>query len=159
MLAVTTRQIAAEPLPGVRVLAFGAETAGSPAAAVLDGAWNTVTAEQMWRHPITQEASILLDLGTERTVAGVRVWNFNEAGGTQRGWKEFAVYVGRTPATMSDPVATGIVAKAPGVVDAPDYSVTLPISFVRGRYVRLEANGFWAKDSHTGLTEVQVLGF
>ncbi len=159
MLAIATRQIPAEPLTGVSVRAFGAEMETAPAAAVLDGVWNTVDPKLMWRHEASKPGSIVFDLGSERTVAGVRIWNLNEPGGTHRGYKDVAVYVGSTPAELAAPAATGIVSEAPGKADAPDFSTTVPVDFVRGRYVRLEAKSVWRSDAHSGLTEVQILGF
>ena len=158
-MAITIRQIPAEPLRGIRILAFGAEMDNGRAAAVLDGQWNTVDASAMWRYPVKQPGSIIFDLGSQRTVAGVRIWNFNQSGGTHRGWKDVAICVGSTPAALLKPVATGMVAQAPGKAASPDYSTTVPVEFVRGRYVRLQANSVWREDSHAGLTEVQILGF
>jgi len=158
-LAVATRQVPAEPLAGVKVLAYSAQQEDSPAAALLDGAWNTTDTKQMWRYPAGRPGSVVLDLGAVRTVAGVRVWNLNEPGGVGRGWKEIAVYVADSPAALADPAATGQIPQAPGAADAPNYSVTVPVDFRRGRYVRLRAAATWSQDGSGGLTEVQVLGF
>jgi hypothetical protein len=89
---------------------------------------------------------------------GVRIWNFNEASGGRRGWKEVDIIVSDSPTEM-DPVANGDVPMAPGAAETPDYSTLVPVPFARGRYVRLQAKQLWASDSHTGLSEVQVLGF
>ena len=159
MLAISLRQVPAEPLAGIKILALSDEKEDSRAAAVLDRQWNTVDTKMMWRHSADRQGSILLDLGGARTVAGVRIWNLNEPGGAHRGWKDVAVYVGRAPSDLSQPVSTGVVPQAPGKADGPDYSTTVPVNFVPGRYVRLQAESVWRKDSHAGLTEVQVLGF
>lgn len=159
MLGIATRQIPAEPLLAIRVLAFSDEMIGSRAAAVLDGQWNTVEQKAMWRHSTKRPATIVLDLGAERTVSGVRIWNLNESGGSLRGWKDVAVCVGSAAASLSEPTAQGIVPQAPGKADGTDYSTLIPVDFVRGRYVRLRAESVWKKESHAGLTEVQVLGF
>jgi len=159
MLAVAMRQVPAEPLPGVKVLAFCEELADSPAAAVVDGQWNTVDPKLMWRHSIKQQGSIVLELGQQRTIAGVRIFNLNEPEAPHRGWKEVAVSVGSTAAALSTPAATGIVPQAPGKAEGIDYSTTIPLGFVRGRYVRLQATSLWRQDTDAGLTEVQVLGF
>ena len=159
MLGIATRQIPAEPLLAIRVLAFSDEMTGSRAVAVLDGQWNTVDQKAMWRHSTKRPATIVLDLGNERTVTGVRVWNLNESGGSLRGWKDVAVCVGSAAASLSEPTAKGIVPQAPGNADGTDYSTLIPVDFVRGRYVRLRAESVWKKESHAGLTEVQVLGF
>jgi hypothetical protein len=158
-LGISLRQMPAEPLRGVTVLAFSAESDDSPAAAVLDGQWNTVDPKGMWRHPVKSRGSIILDLGAERTVAGVRIWNLNESGGGHRGWKDVAVYVGSTTSGLLIPVATGTLPQAPGAADAPDFSAAVPVNFAHGRYVRLEAGGVWRDDQHSGLTEVEVLGY
>jgi len=159
MLAVAMRQAPAEPLTGVKVLAFCEELADSPAAAVVDGQWNTVDPKLMWRHSIAQQGSIVLDLGEQRTIAGVRVFNLNEPDAPHRGWKEVAVSVGSSASALSTPAATGIVPQAPGKAEGIDYSTTIPLDFLRGRYVRLQARSLWRQDTHAGLTEVQVLGF
>jgi len=158
-LAIITRQISADPLPDVKILAFTGETEDSPAAALLDGVWNTTDSKLMWRHSADQPGSIVLDLGRERTVVGVRIWNFNEPGGSHRGWKDVSVCIGSTPAELATPIATGVIPQAPGKADSPDFGTTLPVEFARGRYLRLEAQSVWRKDSYAGLTEVQVLGY
>ena len=158
-LAIAARQVPARPLAGVKVLAYSAQQEGSPAAALLDGAWNTTDTKQMWRYPAGRPGSVVLDLGAVRTVAGVRVWNLNEPGAVERGWKEVAVYVADSPAALADPVATGQIPQGPGAADVPDYSVTIPVDFRRGRYVRLRAAATWSQDGSSGLSEVQVLGF
>ena len=107
----------------------------------------------------TKPGLVVLDLGRECTVAGMRIWNLNEPSGTHRGWKETTIYVGSSPTPLATPAVTGIVPPAPGTANAPDYSTTIPVPFVRGRYVRLQANSVWRQDDHIGLTEVQVLGY
>ncbi len=159
VLAVATRQIPAEPILGVRVLAFGAEMKTSPAVAVLDGVWNSTAPGAMWRYPIDKEGSILFDLGSKRTVVGVRVWNLNESNGGQHGWKDVAVYIGSIPTELVTPAAKGVIPPALGKNNPVDYSVTVPVNFAQGRYVRLRAENTWSQSSHTGLTEVQILGF
>jgi len=113
----------------------------------------------MWRYPANKPGSILLDLGATRTVAGVRIWNLNQPGAVHCGWKEAAVYVGSSPTALNDPVAIGQIPQAPGAADAPDYSVTIPVDFRQGRYLRLRAAATWSQGSDSGLTEVQVLGY
>ena len=41
----------------------------------------------------------------------------------------------------------------------PDYSITVPVDFRRGRYVRLRAASTWSQDATSGRAEVQVLGY
>jgi hypothetical protein len=89
---------------------------------------------------------------------GVRIWNLNEASGAQRGWKDVEIFVSDSP-TEADSIAKGIVPPAPGAADTPDYSTLVPVPFARGRYVRLQAKKLWTTDTHTGLSEIQVLGF
>ncbi len=158
VLAYATRQLTPQPLSDVQIHYVQAEATDGPAAAVLDGVWNSVDLKTMWRHPVSERSSITLDLGQSRTVVGVRIWNFNEASGAQRGWKEVDIIVSDSSSEM-DPVANGDVPKAPGAAETPDYSTLVPVPFARGRYVRLQAKQLWATDSHTGLSEIQVLGF
>ncbi len=146
------------PLPGVKVVRAEAEVADGPATAALDGVWNSVDLKTMWRFPAGQRGSILLDLGEERLVTGVRIWNWNETSGTQRGWKDVELYVSNTPAELN-PTASGIVLPAPGVADPPDYGAVIPVPAVVGRYVRIQAKSYWTVESHSGLAEVQVIGF
>ena len=158
VLACATRQIVAEPLGDVKVLRAAAEVADGPATAVLDGVWNSVELNTIWRHPVPEQSTITLDLGQSRTVVGVRVWNFNQASGAQRGWKEVDIFVSDSPLTLKRN-ARGIIPTAPGAADTPDYSTIVPVPFVRGRYVRLQAHTLWTSDTHTGVSEIQVLGF
>ena len=125
---------------------------------MLDGVWNAIELNTMWRHPVNQRRTIILDLGTQRTVTGVRIWNFNERNGTHRGWKEVDVFVSDTTSALT-PVSGGIVPPAPGAAETPDYSTLVPVPFIRGRYVKLQAKSVWRADNYTGLAEVQVLGF
>lgn len=158
VLAMATRRQEPQVLTGLKVYGFGSEMEDSPAAAVLDGVWDSVDYKTQWRHAATDQSSIIIDLGEERTVVGVRIWNFNEPSNTHRGWKEAAVFVSDKP-RIFDPVSIGIVPMAPGAADTPDYSTLIPVDFVRGRYVKLQAKSLWRADAHTGLAEVQVIGF
>lgn len=158
VLAYATRQLTPQPLEGVQVRYAEAQADDGQATAVLDGVWNSVDLTTMWRHPVAETSTILLDLGQTKTVVGVRIWNFNQAAGAQRGWKDVDIFVGDST-TEADPVARGIVPPAPGAADTPDYSTTVPVPFARGRYVRLQAKKLWTTDTHTGLSEIQILGF
>jgi hypothetical protein len=146
------------PLTGVKVVRAESETADGPATAALDGVWNSVDLKTMWRFPAGQRGSILLDLGEERLVTGVRVWNWNEPSGTQRGWKELEIYVSNSPAELN-PTASGFLLPAPGVADPPDYGSQIPVPAAIGRYVRIQAKSYWTVESHSGLAEIQVVGF
>lgn len=157
-LGVVTGLFQPAALKGVKVLRAEAETPEGPAAAALDGVWNSIDPKTMWRYPVAQRGSLLLDLGEERTVTAVRIWNWNEPSGTQRGWKEVEVFVSLTPAELA-PAATGIVPPAPGAADVPDYGALIPVTPTRGRYLRLQAKSNWTLESHSGLAEVQVIGF
>jgi hypothetical protein len=158
ILAIATRQIAGEPLRGVRVVSAGAESEAGKKEAVLDGVWNAIELETMWYHPIAKPGTIILDLGEERTVVGVRVWNFNQPGGVHRGWKDVDVYVSNIKSELT-PSSSGIIPPAPGVANPQDYSTVIPVRFVRGRYVKLKSKSVWRRDSHMGLSEIQILGF
>ncbi|MBP87721.1 MAG: hypothetical protein CMJ64_13525 [Planctomycetaceae bacterium] len=158
VLAYATRQLTPQPLENVQVRYAEAQADDGPATAVLDGVWNAVDLNTMWRHPVANTSTIVLDLGLARTVIAIRIWNFNQASGAQRGWREVDIFVSDS-ATEADSVARGIVPRAPGAADTPDYSTLVPVPFARGRYVRLQAKKLWASDTHTGLSEIQVLGF
>jgi hypothetical protein len=158
VLAITTRQLTPQPLTGVKVLRAVAELPDGPASALVDGVWDSIDPKTMWRHSLGERSSVILDLGQERTVVGVRIWNLNEPAAMQRGWKETEVYVSNAPPAPS-PIATGTVALAPGLAGMPDYSTLIQVPFARGRYVELQAKDFWKLEALTGLSEVQVLGF
>jgi hypothetical protein len=158
VLAHATRQLPLQPIENVQVRYAEAQEDDGPASAVLDGVWNSVELNTMWRHPVSETSTIVLDLGQARTVAGIRIWNFNQTSGAQRGWREVDVCVSDS-ATESDSVARGVVPPAPGAADTPDYSTMIPVPFARGRYVRLQAKKLWTTDTYTGLSEIQVLGF
>jgi hypothetical protein len=158
VLAYATRQLIPQPLENVQVQYAEAQEDDGPATAVLDGVWNSVDLNTMWRHPVAKTSTILLDLGSARTVVGIRIWNFNQVTGAHRGWREVDIFVSDST-TEADPVARGVVPPAPGAADTPDYSTLVPVPFARGRYVRLQATELWASDTHTGLSEIQVLGF
>jgi hypothetical protein len=157
-LGIATRQILPQPLAGVSVLRVSAEDPLAPAAATLDGVWDQVELKNIWRHPIDTPAQIVFDLGEVRTVAAVKIWNFNEQSVSYRGWKEVEIFVSDQPALLSA-VADGIVPMAPGAPQTADYSVTLQVPFVRGRYVKLQPRGYWQPNGPSGLSEVQILGF
>lgn len=158
VLAWATHQVPPQPLEDIKVHRAEAEYPESPAKAVLDGVWNSIDLTTMWRHPISERSTITLDLGETKTVAGVRLWNFNQQYGSQRGWKDVEIFVSDSPTALS-PAATGILLRAPGAADTPDYSTVIPVPFVRGRYVRLYAKSLWDRNDYTGLSEIQVLGF
>lgn len=157
-LAVALRYIPAQPLTGLKIHLVEEEVPEAPAAAVLDGIWNSIDPKTMWHHGIEKRGSITLDLGSEKTVTAVKIWNFNEPGGMFRGWKDFEIFVGNSPSETT-PVAAGIVPMAPGAADTPDYGSVISVPFVRGRYIRLQAKGPWQPNVYMGLSEVQVLGF
>lgn len=158
VLAVALRLAAPQPIAGIKIASASAESETSRAAAVVDGVWDSVEPETMWRYPVDRRGSLIVDLGSVRTVVGVRLWNLNEPGRVHRGWKEVDVYIGETSSALT-PVAAGVVPAAPGAAGTPDYGTTLSVPFAHGRYLRLEARSVWRPDSHAGLSEVQVLGF
>jgi len=128
------------------------------AQAVADGHWNTTDGAHMWLHPMDGRPLVVLDLGQQRTVTGIRIWNYNSPGTVYRGWKEVDLFVSPEPSLLS-PVARGQVPQARGEATGADYSITLPIPFVRGRYVKLEPRSTWNPDGQGGVTEVEILGF
>jgi hypothetical protein len=157
-LSVALRLIAPLPLTGIQVHAASADLPESPAAAVIDGTWNSTDAKTMWRHSEEQPGSITLDLGEERTVVTVKVWNVNEPGTVSRGWKNLKISVGKTESQFAD-IAEGIVPLAPGAAGTPDYGTLISVPCVRARYVRLQAESTWQTGGASGLSEIQVLGF
>jgi hypothetical protein len=157
-LAVALRLMMPQPLAKLKVHTASAELPDGPAAAAIDGIWDSTDARTMWRHPPEQPGAITLDLGQERTVVAVKVWNFNEPGGVNRGWKDVEILVGKTDAEMAG-AARGIVPQAPGMAGTADYGTVISVPVVRCRYVRLQATSQWQPGGTSGLAEVQVLGF
>lgn len=157
-LAVATRLLEPHVLTGVTIVNVSAENPDTPGTAVLDGVWNSVELATMWRHAVQQRGSLVFDLGSERTVSSVKIWNYNEPAGMHRGWKEVEIFVSDSPAPLT-PVAEGIVAVAPGAKDTPDYGSLIPVPLVRGRYVKLQARSVWREDLYKGISEVQISGF
>ncbi|MFM8253417.1 MAG: hypothetical protein ACKOBW_17660, partial [Planctomycetota bacterium] len=160
-LATVLGRLTAPPISGIKIARVEAELPESPAAALLDGVWNAVEPKTMWRYPIAQRGVVLLDLGQERLVTAVRVWNLNETSGTQRGWKEIELFVSDNPAELT-PATTAVVPPAAGVVQTAqvaDFGTTITIPPTRARYVRLQAKSTWTTDMHSGLSEIQVLGW
>ncbi|MDB5388403.1 MAG: hypothetical protein JWM11_4049 [Planctomycetaceae bacterium] len=157
-LAIAMRMMSAQTLPGVKVVRATADSPDSPAAAVLDGVWNSVDVKTMWLHPSKRLTTIVLDLGAERTVSGIRIWNCNEVSGTHRGWKEVEIYVS-SDTSPTVPAAIGVVPPAPGAAGTPDYGAILQVPFAKGRFVKLQLLGVWREDGIAGLSELQVLGY
>jgi hypothetical protein len=157
-LAIAMRLMSASTLPGAKIVRATADSPDSPAAAVLDGVWNSVDAKTMWLHPSKRLTTIVLDLGSERTVTGIRIWNCNELSGTHRGWKDVEIYVSNdTSPTV--PAAIGVVPPAPGIAGTPDYGAILQVPFAKGRFVKLQLLSVWREDGIAGLSELQVLGY
>lgn len=157
-LAVVIGAIEPAPLKNVKVVSAVAEAEEGPAAAVLDGKWTSTEPATMWRHPLSKPGAIILDLGSERTVSAVRVWNFNQQGGAHRGWKQVDVFVSNSRSDLT-PEISGVVPPAPGADDTPDFSTVFPVAQVRGRYVILKARSLWQNDAYSGLSEIQVIGY
>ncbi len=157
-LGVTSRRLEAKPLPAKITRALP-ETPESSPELVIDGVWDTVDPEKMWRYPSGQRTMLAFDLGQERTVTGIRIWNLNQPGAAHRGWKDIEIFVSESPSLLR-PVAKAVALPAPGREQAGDYSVTLSVPFVRGRYVKLEPRSVWREDGGgSGLTEIQILGY
>ena len=157
-LATILGRLVAPPLTGLKIARVESELTDSPAAALLDGVWNSVEPKSMWRYPIAQRGVVLIDLGQERLVTGVRIWNLNETSGAARGWKEMELFVSENPAELM-PITTAVLPTAPGIAQPTDYGTTLAVPPTRARYIRLQAKSTWTADVHSGLSEVQVLGW
>ena len=157
IVSATFRFTEPKAFEGVKVARAHAESENGLAIAVLDGVWNSTEPETMWRHPVDKQSLIELDLGESKVVTGVKIWNLNEPSYAYRGWKDVHIYVGDSVAKMRL-AAKGLVPQAPGGADVPDYSTIVPIDFVKGRFVRLVGKSTWSPNTHTGITEVQVLG-
>lgn len=156
-LALCTRLLAPEPFEGVTLASFSGELPASPAAAILDGVWNSTLPETQWRLPTSQRAAVVLDLGQPRLVCGVKVWNLNEPGNTHRGWKDVELFVSDSPAPLT-PLAEGLVLQAPGAAHVHDFGTYIPVAPTVGRYVKLQARTVWREDVYKGVAEVQVWG-
>jgi len=157
-LAIAMRLMSAETLPGLKVVRATADAPESPATAVVDGVWDSVDVKTMWQHPYKRLTTIVLDLGTERTVTGIRIWNYNEQSGAHRGWKDVEIYVSSDP-SPTVPAAIGVVPPAPGIAGTPDYGAILQVPFTKGRFVKLQLLSVWREDGIAGLSEVQILGY
>ncbi len=157
-LAIAMRLTSPQAFSGVKVMRATAESPEGPAVAVLDKVWNSVELKTMWRHPSKRLTTIVLDLGAERTVTGIRIWNCNEPNGTHRGWKDLEIYVS-SDSSPTVPVAVGVVPPAPGAANTPDYGAILQVPFARGRFVKLQLLSVWRDDGVAGLSEVEVLGY
>jgi len=158
LASVSLGLIVPEPLAGLEVVSVSGEYPDSPGKAVLDGVWNSNDLKTMWYHPVELDSQIVLDLGAEKTVTGVILWNFNQASGGYRGWKRAEIFVSPTPTALT-PVTSGIVPMAPGVNEPADYGVLITVPCVTGRYLKLKAADIWNRNAYTGLSEIQVLGF
>jgi len=145
-------------LPGVKLSNVSEELPEGPGPALLDGQWQAIDPKTMWRSSAERLPSVVLDLGQERTVSAVRIWNFNEPGGQHRGWKEVEIFVSDNPAPLTAQTR-GTILPAPGIADPVDYGITLPVPLARGRYVKLRALSLWRPDVYCGLSEIQVFGF
>ena len=163
-LAVLIGVIEPAAFVGVQVVSSVGQYDDSPAAAVVDGKWDAETLESGWRHPLGKPGTIILDLGSEKTVTAIRVWNYNGSGQRDRGWKEVDVFVANSRTDLT-PETSGIIPRAPGTVVAagapphPDFSIQLPVDQVQGRYVILKAKSLWVPSSFAGLAEIQVIGY
>lgn len=158
-VGIATRQLEAKPIEGIKIVRVSGEREDSAPDTVLDGEWNSIDPAHMWLHTFTgTRTAIVFDLGASRTVSGIRIWNYNLTSYTARGWKEFDIFVDEDEALLS-PDAKGLIPPAPGVADMPDYSVTVPVPFLRGRYIKLEPRSVWGTEALGGITEIQILGY
>ena len=158
-LLMALGRVAPKVLEGVKVLSVGGEQPDSPGSKVFDGDWKSDDVKMMWVYPTgANRHFIVLDLGVERTVAGVQIWNYNQLSYPQYGWKVVNISVSND---STDPKidGSGVIPMAPGAADRPDYSTIIPIPYVTGRYVRLACPERWSAAAVSGLAEIQVIGF
>ena len=158
MLAVLIGAIEPALLEGVKVASSVGEYQESSHSAVLDGKWDAGDPMTGWQHPLGKPGTIVLDLGSEKTVTAVRVWNYNGDGQRDRGWKEVDVFVANSRTDLT-PDISGTIPQAPGANDQPDFSILLPVDQVAGRYVILKARSLWSPSGFAGLAEIQVIGY
>ncbi len=156
-LGIATGMLEPAVLKPIKVVRPDAETEKA-AQAVADGQWNSIDAAHMWLHSTEGRPLVVLDLGRERTVTGIRIWNYNLPGTLYRGWKEVELFVSPEPSLLS-PVSRGQVPQARGEATGADYSITLAVPLVRGRYVKIEPRSTWNPDGSGGVTEIEILGF
>jgi hypothetical protein len=156
-LGIATGILEPTVLKPIKVVRPDAETEKA-AQAVADGQWNSIDAAHMWLHSTEGRPLVVLDLGRERTVTGIRIWNYNLPGTLNRGWKDVELFVSPEPSLLS-PVARGQVPPARGEATGADYSITLAVPMVRGRYVKIEPRSTWSPDGNGGVTEIEILGF
>jgi len=156
-LAILWRLQPAQPLAGVQLLAASGQIGYRLAQAVLDGVWNSDQGNSMWLHADNAQSWLVLDLGRECTVSGVRIWNYNSANEPHRGWQDAVCWVGSDPGSWNSPVEFTIP-KAPARATPADYGVTINLPLLRGRYLKLQSRRLWDGGGHGGLTEVSVLG-
>ena len=157
-LAIALRMITPESVSGVLILDATQTDSSVKPAALLDGVWNSIDPTTMWWTPVSQNGFVVLDLGSSKTVTGIRIWNLNESGAGYRGWKDVEIYVSDTQTALR-PVSQGNLLPAPGVAEPLDYSQVIPVNFAKGRYVKLACKEYLAQSSHAGLTEIQILGY
>ncbi|MEK6237113.1 MAG: discoidin domain-containing protein [Planctomycetales bacterium] len=158
-LAIAARLRASKPLPDVRVFACNCEYPAFPASGVTDGNWKSKTGPTRWLSHESGQAWIVFDLGEEKTVTDARIWNFNgNPDEVQRGFKEVAIYVGSDPSSRAAQVRA-VIPPAPHGVTSTDFSVTISLPFLRGRFVKLQCLGPWNGGNQAGLSEVQILGY
>lgn len=157
-LAVLIGTIEPAPLEGIKVASSVGVYEKSSHSAVLDGKWDAEDPMTGWQHPLGKPGTIILDLGSEKTVTAVRVWNYNGVGQRDRGWKDVDVFVANSRTDLT-PEISGTIPRAPGASDQPDFSILLPVDQVTGRYVILKAKSLWAPSSFAGLAEIQVIGY
>lgn len=147
-------------LQGVQVMAVSGEQDKYPATGLLDGKWRDTEGPTQWVHQSSGPAWVVLDLGEERTVAGLKIWNFfGKEYETRRGFKDIEIMVTNDPAANETPIKA-IVPRAPQEKDEPgDFGWVIRLPFLRGRYVILRGLSTHDGRQQGGLSELQVLGF
>ncbi|HEY1066359.1 MAG TPA: discoidin domain-containing protein, partial [Pirellulales bacterium] len=110
-LSATLGLTESAPLLNLKIMAASVGKEAGPVESLIDGEWGSNEAEKNWR-PRSDEANfVVIDLGAERQVDGVRLWNYNVKGQGYEAWKVAEIYVGDDPSTLHL-AGTGVVARA-----------------------------------------------
>lgn len=156
-LAITVGSLQPQPLANISVFAVSGEDPNHPAEAVLDGKWpDKDEPTTQWYSPIDRPTWIVLDLGSEQPVCGVRIWNYCHNHDWGRGFQDVYVTVSENPSDFQKH-ARGFVPKGTYENTRQDFSTRIDFPLRTGRFVILRCGRSWHQAHRAGLAEVQVL--